>query len=145
MGSFFDVYFSGVVVNHKYYNLDLPFTIEASDFINWLSSTEETIYEDNYGMTVCGLCEYSCLWISKLAHDINFDPSRLKVCYGQYGYGEHYWIMLDDKWFIDLTLAQFEGKAPNLAITKKSEVCGITTYSIDFHAISYIKYLEQFF
>lgn len=144
MSTFDTMFTTTSFVEHLYYEKKLPFEINPTDFIEWLSSIGEEIYEDNYGMSVTSMCEYSCLWITKLAYNIAFDPSRLKVCYGSYGFGEHYWIMLDDEYFIDLTLMQFRRDSPELAITKKEEALGDTAYSKNFSTSTYIEYIEQF-
>lgn len=144
MSSFFDVYFSPVITEHKYYGIELPFDINPNDFINWLLSIGEEIDKNNYAFSVCSMCEYACLWISKLAYDNNINPERLSVCNGEYGYGEHYWMMLDSEYIIDLTLKQFRSGAPELSITKKSEAISKTSYNENFDTQTYIDYINQF-
>ena len=136
-------------IKHKFYPTpkELRF-IKPKNFVKWLNKIGEEIDHDDYCYSVTSMCEYSCLYICQKALKNNFDPTRLKICYGNYGWGEHYWMMLDDEWFVDLTLAQFIPDAPRLAITSRQEAVGMSAYHAydeNFYAQSYTEYLGEFF
>ena len=126
----------------EYKEIDLPFEINPDKFIDWIASVSEEIYPENYGMTVCTMCEYAVLWVSKLATDVDFPEERLKICSGYYGFAEHYWLLLDDKYIIDLTLAQFENDSPKLAITLLAESIGETSYH-NYDEMTYKEYILE--
>jgi hypothetical protein len=124
-------------------NVDLPIEINPDEFISWLGEIGEEVYLDNYGMTVCSMCEYSVAWVSKLLEVSNVPVSRLKICEGSFGYGDHFWFILDDKYFVDLTLAQFKSDAPRLAIIDKDKAISPTTYK-NYTISTYKNYIKKF-
>lgn len=144
MNNISDLCFIPTVTEHRYYNIKLPFEINPGKFIDWIESTGEDIDRGDYGYSVCGMCEYACLWISKLAHNAKIDHKILSVCCGNYGYSDHFWIMLDDKYFIDLTLKQFRSDAPMLSITKIDKAVSSTSYNEGFSIQTYKEYINQF-
>ena len=135
---FFDCERAEHRIEHKFYENPLPFEIDPEKFTQFLKDINEHEGWGEYFRDASGNCEWSCVYIIKLAIENNFND--LCVCYGNYGFGEHYWISYKD-WFIDLTLAQFKPEAPHLSITKRDETCSKGAYRnyIEYTMEEYLK------
>ena len=106
----------------EYLDKKFDFKISPDKFLEWLESVGQEVTGD-YGWDVASMCEYSCLYICQLLYNKKL-KGELTVCLGNFGFGEHYWMQYEidgEKYYIDLTLQQFRGEAPRLAITKAFE------------------------
>lgn len=100
----------------NYIDINLPFNINPNQFIEWLKTMDNEPLTGNYNIDVTRMCKFACYYILLEAKKYNFNLKRLKHCSGYYGIANHDWMLLDNKYIIDLTLQQFEINAPKLAI-----------------------------
>ncbi len=132
----------------KFLRPKLDFKINPNHFIKWLKAEGETI-EGVYHQDVSNMCEYSCLYIAMMLDGVKLQNEPL-VYYGQFGFWEHYWIgytFNKKKYFIDLTLCQFNPLAPKLSITESTNerASGCYSYFSEGTPISqYVKYRKGF-
>lgn len=129
MSHFFDVI-------HKaqqkltYVKSNLDIFLCPTEFLAWLEKADEHNGGD-YAEAVTSNCEYSCLWICGKLMNMKLQ-GEMFVCYGKFGFWEHYWISYAYKgreYFLDLTLAQFVKDAPRFAVTLAENSQGDTIYN----------------
>lgn len=134
MSNFFDAMYSKPnklsFVNPN--NIDI--FLCPKELVAWLNKAGEDA-EGEYHEAVSSMCEYSCLWVCGKLKD-KYKQGKLKgelyVCYGNFGFWEHYWIgykMNGIEYFLDLTLAQFRKESPKLAITISEQAQGVAEYN----------------
>ena len=115
--------------NQYYIDLDLDFHISPRNFLEWLVINNDENFSNVYARDVVSKCFQAVYFIYLRAKIDNFDLSRLKHCHGYYSNFDHHWILLDNRYIIDLTLKQFEIDAPKLAIidTERCETNYVTS------------------
>jgi hypothetical protein len=129
MGNFFDT-ISKPQKALTYVKPNIDIFLCPTEFLSWL----EKACEHNggeYAQAVSSNCEYSCLWICGKLKD-KLLQGDMQVCYGKFGFWEHYWISYTYKgreYFLDLTLAQFMKDAPRFAVTLAENSQDDTTYN----------------
>ncbi len=114
----------------SYVKPNLDIFLCPTEFLSWLKKAGVDC-EGEYPEAVNSNCEYSCLWICGKLKEKSL-KGDMKVCYGKFGFWEHYWISYTyegREYFLDLTLAQFRKDAPRFAVTFAENSQGITTYN----------------
>lgn len=132
-------------VTHTFYKVDLPFEVDTEQFIEWLKQVDDGEITGQYEIDVTTMCHFGALYLSKQAAFANVPAERFKICAGTYDWFEHVWCMLDDTYFVDLTLKQFIPEAPKLAITHKEKAVGPGAYSADYFVYNYEPRMAGFF
>lgn len=101
--------------------LDKPFDFQLNPdhFIKWLQAEGEDVVGD-YRIDVGSMCEYACLYVAMMLHNIDL-RGEFRILYGQFVGWSHYWLLYSvdgEDYFIDLTLKQFIDDAPKVAVTR---------------------------
>lgn len=104
---------------------DLAIIFDPDKMIEDLSIIEDDIdfeFTGDYAQDVCSLCKNATAWaiiqLEKTSSEIKND---IKIIDGNFGWGEHTWLIYKDRYYIDLTLAQFLNYAPKLSILEVSD------------------------
>jgi len=86
------------------------------------------VYDEEYETTgyypqdVFSMCCNAAAWvILQLRNKKSQMLKDIKVIDGNFGWMEHTWLIYKDKYYIDLTLAQFKKDAPKIAILEVSD------------------------
>jgi hypothetical protein len=77
---------------------------------------------ENYSFNVCTMCNNASAWaILQFKNNKSEILKELKVIEGNFGWMEHTWLIYKDKYYIDLTLAQFKREAPKIAVLEVND------------------------
>lgn len=149
MSNFFDAMYSTpkdlTFVKPKGFDIFLC----PAELVSWLEKAgelNESEVKGEYSEAVNSMCEYSCLWVCGKLKE-KYQNGKLKgelyVCYGKFGFWEHYWIgykLNGVEYFLDLTLAQFRKDAPRFSVVVGKDAEGVSEYN-DFSRVSF----DEFF
>jgi len=87
-----------------------------------------SVYDEEYEITgyypqdVFSMCCNATAWaILQMKKNNSEMLNDVKVIDGNFGWMEHTWLVYKDKYYIDLTLAQFKKDAPKIAILEVND------------------------
>ena len=102
------------------------------EMLKYLEERCDEDITDNYSYNVCSMCNNAVAWCLLRMRQYMYGLDRdVQIIEGKFGAFEHTWLLWDDKYFIDLTLAQFiKEDTPKLAITDKMHSMGRDAYTI---------------
>ena len=103
--------------------------ISPKKFLNdMLNSNMLSEITDDYGNDIESLCRNAVSWIIVKLKEANINTDNITVMEGYFLGYEHVWLKINDKIYLDLTLAQFLFECPELAITLAEEVTNSEMY-----------------
>jgi hypothetical protein len=149
MSNFFDAMYSKPKELSFVKPKGLDIFLCPAELLSWLEKAgeiNESEVKGEYAQAVNSMCEYSCLWVcGKLQERYNKGELKgeLYVCYGKFGFWEHYWIgyKIDGvEYFLDLTLAQFRKESPRFSVLIGKDAEGVSEYN-DFVKVGF----DEFF